>query len=288
MKLGISTYSLHAAFSSGELDLAGVLETIADLGAEHAEIVPLGIDLTNSPDLVQIIADTAAKRGLELSGYAIGANFSGLAEEERRAEIERVKREVEVCAALGIKRMRHDVASSSDLSIAHFLAELPQLAEACREIADYAAPHGITTSVENHGYFIQHSDRVQALVHAVGRDNFRTTLDVGNFLCADENPLTAAANNAGLASMVHVKDFYVRPASLQPGEGWFPSSGGSWLRGAIVGHGDIDIPGALRIIRNSGYDGYISIEFEGMEECRKGTKLGFDYVQRTWDEITIG
>ncbi|GGG11766.1 sugar phosphate isomerase [Paenibacillus albidus] len=285
MKLGISTYSLHTAFSAGELTLAGVIETIADLGAEHAEIVPLGFNLVEQPELVDVILQTAASRGLELSNYAIGANFAGLEAAERQREVERVKREVDVCAALGIQRMRHDVASASDLSIAHFLEELPRLAEACREIADYAAAFGITTSVENHGYFIQHSDRVQALVHAVGRDNFRTTLDVGNFLCADENPLTAVASNMKLASMVHFKDFYIRPQERHPGEGWFQSSGGNWLRGAIVGQGDIDMPRIIRIVKESGYDGYISIEFEGMEDCRKGTRLGLEYIKRMWNEI---
>lgn len=285
MKLGISTYSLHAAFAAGELTLKGVLETIADLGAEHAEIVPLGFNLIDNPELTDVILKTAADRGLELSNYAIGANFAGLDTEMRRKEMERVKREVEVCAALGIQRMRHDVASSPDLSIVHFLEELPQLADACREIADYASGFGITTSVENHGYFIQHSDRVQALVSAVDRENFRTTLDVGNFLCADENPLTAVAGNLKIASMVHLKDFYVRPQDRHPGEGWFQSSGGNWLRGAIVGQGDIDMPRVLRLVKESGYDGYISIEFEGMEECRKGTRLGLEYVKRTWNAI---
>jgi sugar phosphate isomerase/epimerase len=285
MKLGISTYSLHAAFSAGELTVEGVIETIADLGAEHAEIVPLGFDLVDNPQLVDQIVQTAARRGLELSNYAIGANFAELDATERQREVERVKREVDVCAALGIQRMRHDVASSKDLSITHFLEELPQLADACREIADYAANFGITTSVENHGYFIQQSDRVQALVHAVGRDNFRTTLDVGNFLCADENPIIAAVNNIKLASMVHFKDFYIRPQERQPGEGWFQSSGGNWLRGAIVGQGDIDMPHVIRIVKESGYDGYISVEFEGMEECCKGTRLGLEYIKRVWNQI---
>ncbi len=285
MKLGISTYSLHTAFAAGELTLKEVIETIADLGAEHAEIVPLGFSLIDNPELVDVILQTAADRGLELSNYAIGANFAGLEAAERRRELDRVKREVDVCAALGIQRMRHDVASSPDLSIVHFLEELPQLAEACREIADYASGFGITTSVENHGYFIQHSDRVQALVNAVGRDNFRTTLDVGNFLCADENPLIAVAGNLKLASMVHLKDFYIRPQDRHPGEGWFQSSGGNWLRGAIVGQGDIDMPRVLQLVKESGYDGYISIEFEGMEECRKGTRLGLEYVKRTWNAI---
>ena len=139
------------------------------------------------------------------------------------------------------------------------------------EIADHAATYGITTSIENHGYFVQHSDRVQAIVNAVARDNFRTTLDVGNFLCADEDPVIAVAKNISLASIVHFKDFYIRPAQLKPGEGWFSSTGGRWLRGAIVGQGDINMPEIVKIVKNSGYDGYISIEFEGIEECKRGT-----------------
>lgn len=280
MKLGVSTYSLHKAFSNGELSLTGVIEYIASIGAEHAEIVPLGFSLIDDPYLIDAIRSTAKASGIELSNYAIGANFAGLEGDAYVNEVERVKREVDVCAALGITRMRHDVASAKDLSIGNFLAELPRLTEACREIADYASKYGITTSVENHGYFIQHSDRVQALVKAVDRENFRTTLDIGNFLCVDENPASAVANNIKLASMVHVKDFYFRPSYRNPGEGWFKSSSGNFLRGAIVGQGDIDMPHVLGIVKESGYDGYVSIEFEGMEDCLAGTKMGFNYVKQ--------
>lgn len=285
MKLGISTYSLYSAYRSGELTLEGVIETIAELGAEHVEIVPIGYNLVEQPELIEVINSTAAKVGLELSSYAIGANFAGLDAEAREQEIARVKREVEACAALGIKRMRHDIAKSDDLSIGNFLAEMPGLVDACRQIADHAATYGITTSIENHGFFVQHSDRVQAIVGAVARDNFRTTLDIGNFLCADEEPVIAVANNIKLASMVHFKDFYIRPAGIKPGEGWFNSSGGKWLRGAIVGQGDINMPKVVEIVKNSGYEGYISVEFEGMEECKQATKQGLDYIKRVWAEL---
>ncbi|MFD0960431.1 sugar phosphate isomerase/epimerase family protein [Paenibacillus chungangensis] len=285
MKLGISTYSLYRAYQAGELTLPGTVRAIAEMGADHAEIVPLGVVLPDEPALVEEIRNAASEAGIELSNYAIGANFADLNDEEWEKEIERVKKEVDVCAAMGIKRMRHDVASSKDLSIMNFLNQLPRLAEACRRIADYAKPLGITTSVENHGFFIQQSDRVQALVNTVDRENFRTTLDIGNFLCADENPAVAVARNVGIASMVHVKDFYYRPSYRNPGEGWFNTSSGNWLRGAVVGQGDIDMPHVLRIVKESGYDGYISIEFEGMEECRKGTQMGFNYVKQMWESI---
>lgn len=284
MKLGVSSYSLYQALSKGEMTITDMIRFIAEIGGEHIEIVPLGFNLKENPELIETIRSETAANGLELSNYAIGANFADLEDEAYEREIARVKEEVDIAAALGVKLMRHDVGTSEDRSLGHFIAELPRLADACRQIADYAAGKGITTSVENHGYFIQQSERVKALVEAVGRPNFKTTLDIGNFLCADEAPAAAVARNVGMASMVHFKDFYCRPANRTPGAGWFNTSGGNWLRGAIVGHGDIDIPEIVRIVKASGYDGYISLEFEGMEDCRTGTQLGFNYIRKLWNE----
>ncbi|MFC5471382.1 sugar phosphate isomerase/epimerase family protein [Cohnella suwonensis] len=283
MKFGVSTYCFWQAMQAGELDVLQAIGKIAEMGGEHVEIVPLGYDLTDNPKLVAAIVAKAAEHGLDISNYAIGANFAGLSDEAFEQEIERVLRQVDIAAALGAKLMRHDVANSEDRSIKRFLEDLPKLADACRRIADYAAGFGITTSVENHGYYVQASDRVQALVGAVGRDNFRTTLDVGNFVCVDEDPLVAVRNNMPYASIVHVKDFYRRPASSDPGEGWFESSNGTRLRGAIVGHGDLDILGALRVVRESGFDGYVSIEFEGMEPCVQATRIALDNTKRLWE-----
>jgi len=286
MKLGVSTYSLYQAMQAGEMSYTDVIAHVAAMGAEHIEIVPLGVVLSENPELVRAIKTKAFECGIELSNYAIGANFCDLDDEAFQRELDYVKREVDVAAELGISFMRHDIASSKDTSISHFLEQLPRLVHACREIALYAAQYNIVTSIENHGYFVQHSDRVQAIVKEVNRPNFRTTLDIGNFLCQDENPLIAVQNNISIASVVHIKDFYYRPADRAPGEGWFPTASGNWLRGAIAGHGDIDIPKVLRIVKESGFDGYLSIEFEGMEECRKATELGFHYVKRTWESIS--
>ncbi|MBP1962710.1 sugar phosphate isomerase/epimerase family protein [Paenibacillus aceris] len=285
MKLGVSTYSLFQALKSGEMDIMAVIDWIADQGGEHVEIVPLGYDLPGNFELADQIRQKAESRGIEISNYAIGANFLTDSEEAYLKEIERVKSEVDLAARLGVKKMRHDVAQSADRSIANFNKQLERMAEACRQIADYASNYGITTSVENHGYFVQHSDRVQALIQAVDRPNFRTTLDVGNFMCADENSVAAVKNNISYASMVHIKDFYLRPSHQNPGQGWFQTLQGNYLRGAIVGHGDIDMREVLRVIKSSGYDGYISLEFEGMEECKTGTLIGLQNIKRLWEEM---
>ncbi|SMF32083.1 sugar phosphate isomerase/epimerase family protein [Paenibacillus barengoltzii] len=285
MKLGVSSYSLYQAMQAGSMSLLEVIDWVAEIGGEHIEIVPLGFNFNDDPGLIEQIRERAAKAGIVVSNYAIGANFIVDSEEAYRAEIARVKREVDYAHALGVKLMRHDVASRQDTSIVRFQEDLPRIADACREIADYAAQYGITTSLENHGYYVQDSDRVQAVIHAVDRPNYKTTLDVGNFVCVDENPVVAVKKNISYASMVHVKDFYIRPENRNPGAGWFRSAGGQYLRGAIAGQGDLNLWEILRIVKSSGYDGYLSIEYEGMEDCRQGTRIAFDNVRRIWDEV---
>ncbi|MFK7691791.1 sugar phosphate isomerase/epimerase family protein [Paenibacillus sp. HJGM_3] len=286
MKLGVSSYSLINAMRNKEMDILGAIQWVADNGGEHIEIVPIDFSLIDNPELTQAIVAKAASVGIEISNYAIGANFVTDSRDKFDAEIERVKQHVDVANALGVKRMRHDIASRPipETTAANFEQDFPVLVEACQIIADYAAQYGITTSIENHGFYVQNSERVLRLVHAVGRPNFRTTLDIGNFLCVDENSVTAVKKSIGQASMVHFKDFYVRPSYRNPGDGWFQSASGNYLRGAIIGQGDIDMPEVIRVVKASGYDGYISLEFEGKEECKWGIVTGLKYIRRVWEE----
>ncbi|WP_188594444.1 sugar phosphate isomerase/epimerase family protein [Paenibacillus silvae] len=288
MKVGLSTYSLQQALDRKELSVPDAIRWIAEQGGQHVEIVPMGFSLIDNPELIEEIKTAAQEVGIELSNYAVGANFAVQESAEAvEQEIQSVMRHVDVAAALGVKLMRHDVAfrPAAEGTVAQFEADLPVLVKACQRIADYAAGFGITTSVENHGYYVQSSERIQRLLHETGRDNFKTTLDIGNFLCVDEDPVSAVKNNIPYASIVHAKDFYWRPSTRNPGEGWFQTSHGNYLRGAIVGHGDINMPEVFRVLKQSGYDGYISIEFEGMEHCQTASRIAMDNVRRLWEEV---
>ncbi|MFC3771266.1 sugar phosphate isomerase/epimerase family protein [Paenibacillus sp. GCM10012303] len=287
MKIGLSTYSLARAISAGEMDVLGAIQWIADNGGQHVEIVPVGFTLENNSELIDAIVNKAAEVGIDISNYAIGAKFVDLDEAGYRAEIERVKKHVDIAARLGVKRMRHDVASRPipETGTAKFEADFDTIVKASIEIADYANQFGIVTSIENHGFFVQATERVHRIIEAVNRPNFRHTIDIGNFLCVDEDPVAAVKKSLPYASMVHFKDFYVRPSYRNPGEGWFRSTSGNYMRGAVVGQGDIDIYEVVRLVKESGYDGYISIEFEGKEECKWGAKAAMDNTFRIWNEV---
>ncbi len=280
MKIGVSTYSLSRAIEAGKMTVIDAIEWIAENGGEHVEIVPAGFDMND--ELIKNIVAKTKELNLDISSYTIGANFIDKNNEELQAEIDRVKKEVDIAVALGTKLMRHDVAyrKPEDATLENFNKDLPAIVKACQAVADYAVKFNITTSIENHGYHVQHFDRVQTVVKAVNRDNFKTTLDIGNFICVDINPLAGVKKNAPLASMVHIKDFYLRNAERNPGEGFGKTLGGNYWRGAITGHGDIDIKAALQILKDAGYDGYLALEFEGMEDCCLGTRIGLANVKR--------
>jgi inosose dehydratase len=286
MKIGLSTYSLQGAIDRKEMSVIDVIHWISGNGGEHVEIVPIGFDLINQPQLVEEVRKAAEEAAIEISNYAVGANFAVDDTEAYENEIKLMMKQVDIAHALGVQRLRHDAASRPipETTIDQFEKDLPKITAACQRIADYASQYGITTSVENHGYYMQASDRIQRLIHEVDRPNFKTTLDIGNFWCVDEDPLSAVKKNIPYASMVHIKDFYRRSATYNPGEGWFRSAYGNYLRGAIAGQGDINISEVLRIIKQSGYDSYMSIEFEGMEDCRTASKIAIDNVRRLWNE----
>ncbi|MBM7587124.1 sugar phosphate isomerase/epimerase [Bacillus pakistanensis] len=290
MKVGLSSYSLLNELKAGTMTILDVIQWISDNGGEHMEIVPYGYSVVDNIELADDIRKKANETEIELSAYSLPANFVQDTQELFDEEVSRLKRHVDIVNRLGIKIMRHDVTAfmlkPEEMSIHYFDKHFSKIVEGSQRIADYAAKFGITTTIENHGFNVQSSDRVQRVIHAVNRENFKTTLDIGNFLCADEDPLVGVKKNIGYAATVHFKDFYIRPYYENPGDGvWFRTVNENYLRGAIVGHGDINIREVIKLVKNAGYDGFLTVEFEGMEDCKIGSKIGMDNVRRLWNEI---
>ena len=295
-KIGISSYCLAGPLERLEMTLPDVMRWAKDSGADHIELVPIGFTLLDNDDLCREVAETSKELALPLSNYAISADVLKWDKEERQAEIRMIKAHVDVAARLGIPLMRHDIASfartKEQNTTANFEKEFFMMVEAAAEVADYAAQYGITTMVENHGFFVNGSHRILRLVEAVDRPNFKMCLDTGNLLCMDEAPETSIRKCLPYTGMIHFKDFYIRqkerlaglrgPFDCRAG-GWLESLGGRMLRGSILGQGDIDVVSIARDIRDSGYDGSISLEFEGIEECRSATYTGLQTLKNLFD-----
>ncbi len=287
MKIGLSSYSLSRAIASGQLGILEAIDWIANAGGEHMEVVPGGAWDIHVPGLPAKLVARAKEAGIDLSSYTIGANFIQPDADARAKEVARLKSEVDIAGELGVKFMRYDAGYRPipEATVENFEKDLPVVADCCREVAAYAAKYGITCSVENHGYHFQNCERVHRLVDMVNLPNYRTTLDVGNFLCADGDPVASVKTNIGIASFIHFKDFFLRTAGNPPiGEGWSRTKAGHYLRATVIGHGSVELVPIVKIIKESGYDGYVSIEFEGKEDCLWACKVGLDNARQLFAE----
>ncbi len=294
MIIGLSTYSMVNKIKDGSMTVLEVMDFANEAGARHIELVPFGFTLYDetrncfNDELIYEIQKKSCEINLPVSNYAVLGDLLKPNPEDRSLEIERLKRHIDVAAKLGLSTMRHDVSSFrrplETNTPANFEREFSMMTEGVRELAEYAAEFGITTLIENHGFFVNGSDRVIRLVEAVGCENCKILIDTGNFACVDEDCTVAVKKCLPYTKYIHLKDFYIRLSDRIAGAGglfrcdsgcWFSSNSGRYmLRGSILGQGDLDVYAIIKDITESGYGGYVSVEFEGMEDCRIGSQVG--------------
>lgn len=287
MKLGLSSYSFRPLLANGSLTIETMFDWLQAHGAEHLEIATFSFaqpgkeaayDLAAETETLDQLQSNARRAGVPISGICMAANFADPA--TRQSQIDQVKRYVELCNKLEVKFLRHDVVTWSRRlkSEAEFESAFAGIVEACQEVATFAETRGVTTSVEDHGFFMNSSARVKRLLHAVNKPNFKFTVDIGNFLCVDEDPLTATRASIADASFLHLKDFYVRRTS--PGPDWLETLGGQFIRGSVFGFGDLPLGLILKDVVASGYDGFVSLEYEGNEPALYGCEVGLNNIRR--------
>ncbi len=265
MQYALSTYSLCAYAEDGTLPQLGCIAKARELGYDAVEICEIWPhDGSSRLDYAKRLREECERLSMPVAAYVTGGN---LLVPDRAAEIDRLCREADIAALLGAPKMRHDAAPDFPDPPRSFARVLPELAEGCLAVTRYAESLGVRTMVENHGQFCQDSERVEALVNAVDHPNFGLLCDMGNFLDADEDPAQACGRIAPYVLHVHAKDFHCKPGTeSRPDEYFYMTRSGNWIRGAIVGHGNVPIEACLRVLMCAGYDGSVTVEFEGLED----------------------
>jgi sugar phosphate isomerase/epimerase len=167
-------------------------------------------------------------------------DLSALDAERRAKAVENHAKWVDAATALGCHAIRVNTGEHYSPS------DVGNVAEACGKLADYAAKSNISVICENHGGPSSNPDALLALIKAVGKSNFGTLPDFGNFPQQD-----------GKYSI----DIYDAIARMMP-----------YAKGVSAKSYDFDDSGKetkldfariMKIVTDAGYKGFVGIEYEG-------------------------
>lgn len=281
MKIGVSSYSFKKHLLATKCNYLELCDTVKEMGFSGIEFTPLGgypDSMLGSEEETAIqIREHCAKIGLEIVAYTVGAS---LADENADESLQQLLHHIDIAALLGAKLLRHDVCSK--LPEGHLVTwkdMIPLMVPRIRRATEYAASKGIRTCTENHGRIFQAPERVEALIQAVGSDNYGWLCDMGNFMGVDAEPARSVAIAAKYAFHVHAKDNLFKSGTCRQPVGFNVTAGGNYYRGTTIGHGVVPVDQCIRILEKNGYNGYVSIEFEGKEECVPAIAAGLEYLQ---------
>lgn len=258
-RIGTSTYSFWRFNGPKEnVPIEECIEKAAELGFDGVEI--LHIQMTSEDNAyLQGLKRRAIENGIDLYGFSTHQDFVSPDVSERRKNVEATQAQIELAYKLGIPTMRINTGRwgttrSFDALMANRGIEPPLegysdeeafgwVIEAIGQCLPRAEACGVVLGLENHWGLGLTPEGVLRIVEALDSPWLQVTLDTGNFL---EDPYDRLALLADRTVLLQAKTYY---------------GGGKWYTL------ELDYPRIAEIMRQHGYRGYVSLEFEGNEDA---------------------
>jgi sugar phosphate isomerase/epimerase len=267
MKLGVSMWSYFHAWKAGRLSVADFVREAKRVGVDGVELLDFFYgDRTQIEEIRQETLLALTETGLPVPIFSVSNNFAKIDPKDREAALDRIRFGVDEALLYGAATVRvfaGDVAEGITFEQAR-----GWIVEGLAEAADYAHAQGIRLALENHGSLAGRGVQVRGIVEDVrakcGHDALGVNPDTGNFLIVNQLSHEGVGQVADLAYMVHFKDFVL---AAEDHQGFaYPSLDGRKYVGTAVGEGEVDLVQCLSQLADKGFDGWLSIEFEGEED----------------------
>ena len=252
MKMGITVYGAHLLVPEEGRTVAKIIRAAAHVGFDGIDLgYYWGEDRKAEFEEAKKVADG---EGIAIANYIVGNNFGNAAAENRLdAEIDKVKNALEEAAYFNCKTLRV-FGGGYNLDWDEYS---PRIAEALAICAETAEKCNVVMALEDHGALCKNSREQLFYINQVNSPYLRANADIGNFwFPGDELPIDGVRNLGEYVAMVHVKDYlFLNDCHIA----------------CPVGEGVIDFRSCFRALRNAGYDGYVTLEYEcSIGEPRRG------------------
>jgi sugar phosphate isomerase/epimerase len=274
MKTSLSVWSCHKYFYDKTWTNADFIHFVGQ--STKADGVELLHRFWNPDTDIPQIEKALQQEGLEVACIAASNNFALPYPADRQEQLQQIHDSVDIAVRFGAKVVR--VFSGNQQQDVEFEQARVWILEGLRAAAEYAGRTNTVLCLENHGLFAGRAEQVRSIIREVNSSFLRSTFDMGNFLLVDENPNDAYEQLQSVISHVHCKDFTRVEEDFQ-GESYVSVSGQRYA-GTIIGEGSVDLQHLLDRLKENGYDGWLTVEFEGNEEQTTGSIHSIDHLKR--------
>jgi sugar phosphate isomerase/epimerase len=270
-RIAASTYSFWRFRDDSRLPIESCIDLSAEMGFDAVEILHIQMQ-DESHGYLQSLKRRAFLNGLDLCGFSTHQGFVSPDEAVRRKNIEHTVHCIELAHALGIPTIRVNTGRwgttksfdelmknrgveprlegyTDEDGFGWVIASLEQCLPRAEEL-------GVVLGLENHWGLGRTAAGVLKIVKAIDSPWLKVTMDTGNFF----------------------DDLYEQLAQLAPETVYVQAKtyfgGGTWYTL------DIDYDRVAAILREHGYGGYISLEFEGQEDYRTAIPKSLELLRK--------
>ncbi len=274
MKLGISMWSYFRAWRDEGMTIPQFIQTAKQTGADGVEL--LDFFWRDQSAEMPLVMDALQQTAIPVGVYSVANNFVNPDAQHRAEQLSRITQGVDMAGHFGTRVVR--VFAGNPIEGVTLDHAFNWIVEGLSEAAAYAQARGVTLALENHGLLAGKSDQVLRILAAVDNPAMRANPDTGNFLLVHQASHEAVRAVASSSAMVHLKDF----KEVGPDFTGFAYDSYDGLRyqGVALGEGDVALQDCIDGLRESGFNGWVNIEYEGDEPAATALPRSVAYARR--------
>ncbi len=235
-------------------------------GVEYFGRVPTDL-LRDAPRERQILS----QYGLEVVCYSARAQL--FTDAPRMVEAQ-MKHEIETAALLGSKYFHHTVFPHYSMTNVENTYEevFERIVDLAEKVAKECNRRGIVCLYEPQGVYFNGIQGLDRLLSEMKRRGCEVGIcgDFGNSLFVDVDPVEIFKHFGKDIRHVHVKDYRLCD-ERESDQRSYESLGGHLIYETILGTGVVNFTEGFRLLRQYGYDGAVSLEFDGDDEVLRSS-----------------
>jgi len=262
------------------LTLFDWIEMASTLGVEGLEFYS-GF-LKEDPAFLEAVKDRMEKHGLQMPMLCCSPDFTQRDPELLHAEIEREKRMIELTAFFEGRFCR--VLSGQRYPDLPRDTGVAQVVRIIQSLLPFAEKYGVVLTMENHykdSYwrypeFAQKMDVFLEIVEQIDSPWFGVNYDPSNTVLAGEDPIELLKRIKHRVVSMHASDRYLTSGTIEDLRKEENALGyAGRLAHGVIGNGVNDYDAIFTILREVGFDSWISIEdgMHGMDDLRESVRF---------------